>query len=136
MAEEKPGSVSCVKVQMTEEQKAFYANRSLAAFEILAEAAGYLMQMDVEILLTTVSIKVPGSEGRKLVVLANPSVPPDIVKEILVATGKDADFGVQQSQAVISMAIERAEKEAEHNCDECPDKEQCGQEPQKKETIH
>lgn len=110
MLETKEPTITTAKVDMSDEQKRYLGERAVFAYEALAGLAVMLGQYDVDLLLTTISIRVPNSDGRKVVVLANPNMPPEVAKEMLEIIGKDSELSVNQSQAVIAMAIKRAEE--------------------------
>jgi hypothetical protein len=136
MTEIKQPSLTATTVPLTDEQREYFSDKSVRSFEVMAEAAKYLENLSVDVLVTVVSIKVPDSEGRKIVVLANPSMPPDMVKALLELIGRESEFSVQQTQAIIGMATEKSAKARQETCAECSESEECEACKPVKETVH
>lgn len=140
MSETKEPVITAVKVDMSDEQKQYFGERAVFAYESLAGIAVMLSQYNIDLLLTTIAIRVPDSDGNKVVVLANPSMPPEVVKEMLEITGRDSELSMNQSQAVIALAARKAEERQrfmENLRDELPDGDEDDDRPAPvKETVH
>jgi len=138
--EESKGSFCGSQEEMTKEQLEHFANTSVMAFESLAHFTTYLNAIKVNLLMAVLSVQVPGCETSKVkgsvVVLGNPGLDPEDLKDLIETLGKDADFSVRQAQTVVALAIEKSIAEEKPSCDNCPSRDTCENCSDKKETVH
>jgi hypothetical protein len=123
-----------------------YTTKAVEAYNILSEATEYLSAGTVNLITATVSITLPGEEYPKVVVISNPSIDPDALKDVLETIGKEADLAVAHSAHVVAAAIEAAKIRSATNgqreeCQGCPDRSECMKPSENgecivKETIH
>ena len=127
--------------EMTQEQNVHFADVSVQAFEMLCDVTDFLAKIGVNLLQATVSIKVPGEQYPKLMVMANPGLDPEDLKQLIEAIASDSDQSVKQAQTLAALASARAlmkdmgpAGDIPKDCEGCPAKDDCF--PPTKETVH
>jgi len=111
-----------VKKPLNDEQAKFLHDRAVLAQQMIMELQRYMGPAGLEVIQLSVAVSVPDSDQRVLVV-ANPDLKPDALKELLESFGQNADAVVSQARSVVNSAIMHAAEN--ENCEDCPLRDSC-----------
>ena len=120
---------------LSKEQLIELRDKIAMAYRAVAHTALYLEENDVGVLLAVISVGTAHPGQQKVLLVGNPSMPDDALKQLLALIGSDPDMGVEQAAVVRDIGLDAINREMKDRCDECPEAETC-EERKQKVTIH
>lgn len=112
-----------------------FSEKIINGYRVLASLATALENEGVELLACVLAVGAYQKEDRRVVVVGNPSMPPELLKMLLEDVGKEADKAVEQSKIINILGADSIQEERADACESCPDREEC-ESRVRKDTVH
>ena len=105
-------------------QLVYFRDKSIDAYRTMLDVSLFLAKQEILITHMVVAVRIPDAESR-VVILANPGIKPDALRELIKTLGDSAEEVVFQSQTIREMSNMKAYYDQENKRDECEKRDEC-----------